>query len=306
MRINRASASALNTYAHCPFQYYLDYVLGMQQISGKAAVQGNIVHTVLEWIAALARRGKTLPTDWLLERAWDEWTQGNPHLALRKVTSRGESADYRFCREAIGKVLDHPFYNPTKLKVLAAEQRFDIELPGEDWTVREPDGSTRQFRVTGYIDLVHQLNDETIEIVDYKTGKRQDWRTMKRKDFFALMEDIQPRLYHFAAGQLYPQFKNVLVTFYWIYDGGPITLPFTVEDTLATIGTIYQFFDTVRRDGTMRRNRSWRCKRFCFRGRTGICEAAWADLHARGQDDVEKRYAKLSAEQQQKIAGKII
>lgn len=301
MRINRASASAVNAYAFCPFQYYLNYVLRMEQSSGKAAVQGNIVHQVFEWIGALARRGKYIPPEWLLERAWEEWSADNAHLGLRRTTSRGESADFRFCREAIEKVLDHPIYNPYKLKVIASEKRFEIDLSGPEWEVTEPDGTKRQFRTTGYIDLIHEVSPDTIEIVDWKTGKRQDWGTMRVKDFYDLMHDIQPRLYHFAATQLYPQYKNVLVTFYWIYDGGPMTLPFTADDILPTIGTIWQFFDTVRRDGTMRRNRTWKCSRFCFQGRTGICDSVWADLHARGQEYVEDRYSDLSVENQKKV-----
>lgn len=303
MRINRASASAVSTYAFCPFQYYMDYVLRMDQLSGKAAVQGNIVHQVFEWIGALVRRGKYIPPEWLLERAWEEWSQNNPHLGLRRNTRMGESADFRFCREAVEKVLAHPIYNPYRLKVLAAEKRFEIDIPGDEWKLTDPDGTIRQFRITGYIDLIHEVDQDTVEIVDWKTGKRQDWRTMQEKDFFDLLQDVQPRLYHFAASQLYPQYKNLLVTFYWINDGGPMTLPFTPDDTLPTIGTIWRFFDTVRRDGTMRRNRSWKCSRFCFRGRTGICDSVWADLHARGQDHVEHRYAHLSVEEQKKITG---
>jgi hypothetical protein len=189
------------------------------------------------------------------------------------------------------------------MKVLATEQRFEIELPGSDWKVVELDGAIRQFRVTGYIDLIHEVNADTIEIVDFKTGKRQDWRTLQQKDFYDLLHDVQPRFYHFAASQLYPQYKNVMVTFYWINDGGPMTLPLGTDDIVPTMSTIWRFYDTVRKDGAMRRNRSWKCSRFCYQGRTGICDSVWADLHARGQEYVELRYTGMSVANQKQITG---
>ena len=34
-----------------------------------------------------------------------------------------------------------------------------------------------QLAIKGTIDLVTKLNDDTIEVVDWKTGRRMDWTT---------------------------------------------------------------------------------------------------------------------------------
>jgi ATP-dependent helicase/DNAse subunit B len=286
MWINRASASAVKSYQFCPFQYWLNHVLGLDSPSGKAALQGNIVHQVLEWMGQLVAKGKTIDPHWLLDWAWDMHVAANPQVEIRRETRRGESADFRFCRESLDKVLRHPIYDPRRLKVIGTEVRLDLSLPGELWQLR--DG--KQFRVTGYMDLVHEASADTIEVVDWKTGRRQDFNTQREKDFYDLMRDVQPRLYHLAATQMYPQYPNVLVTFYYINDGGPISLPFTADDLAPTLGSVWRFFDTVRRDQQINRSRTWRCTRFCHYGRTGLCDRIWADLHAYGQEYVELKY----------------
>lgn len=286
MWINRASASAVKSYKFCPFQYWLNYVLGLDSPSGKAAVQGNIVHRVFEWMGQAQMKGKTIDPHRLLDWAWDTEIALNPQVELRRITSRGEAADFRLCRESVEKVLAHPIYDPRKLKVTGTEVRVELSLPGELWQLR----SGEQFRITGYMDLVHEVTKDTIEVIDWKSGRRSDFGTFKEKDFYDLMRDVQPRLYHLAATQMYPQYPNVLVTFYYINDGGPFTLPFTADDLVPTLSSVWKFFDTVRRDQQFARNRSWKCSKFCYYGRTGLCDNVWADLHAYGQEYVESKY----------------
>jgi hypothetical protein len=286
MLINRASASAIKAYHFCPFQYWLNYVLGLEAPSGKSAVLGQIVHLILEWMSRLRMKGKEVDPHWLLEWAWDTGVTRNPQVEIRKTTRLGESADHRFVRESVEKVLAHPFHDVRRLKVLGAEVRVDLSLPGEMW--KTPSGE--QFRITGYMDLVHEIDADTIEVIDWKTGKRQDFGTMKGMDFYALMRHAQPRLYHLAANQMYPHYPNVLVTFYYMNDGGPVTLPFTFEDLAPTLGAVWKFYDTVRRDGTISRSRTWKCSHLCPYGRTGLCDRVWVDLHTYGQDFVESMY----------------
>lgn len=304
MFINRLSASAVKTYKWCPWQYWLSYVLELENQTGKAACQGNIVHLALEWIAKLHQKGKEIDAEWLLSRAWDEELSRNPHLAMRRTTQRGESADYRKCREGLETVLNDQDYDPRRSKVLGVEHRFDISFPGPQWALKDRDGKQKQFRITGYMDLVRELNPNTLEVVDWKTGAKKDLATQLELDFYALMREVQPRLYHFAASQLYPEYENVVVTFYYTSDDGPEVLPFTFEDIVPTVAAIYRFFTTVRGDQLFRRCRSWKCKNFCAYGRTGVCDAAWAELHASGEAFTSQKYAKMGVEQQRILGGK--
>ena len=305
MRIVRCSASAIKLYNHCPFSYFVQYILGIKSKTGKAALQGKIVHQALEWMTELRKHGKTnVDPMWLLDRAWDELTTELPEVAIRRVTTRidkntgeyKEAADFKKCRVALETILDDPFYNPYKLNgIIDAERWFAIELPGEEWLCLNKDGEPHQFAVRGLIDLVHEIDGETIEIVDWKTGNRKDFYTQKPMDEVLLMREVQSRLYHLAVYFLYPKYKNILITFYYANDGGPITIALSQEDIAMTIAALHRFFTTIKKDTLIRRNRWWTC-RMCSFNNNGICSRVWSDLNTMGSEYVEDRYAKLNCE----------
>lgn len=306
MRIVKSSASSINLYRHCPFSYYLQYILGMESKAGKAALQGNIVHKVLQFMARRKKRGKRdIDPMQLLDWAWDKLTIKSPEIEIRKVTTRidketddfKEAADFKKCRVALETVLADVFYNPYNLKVLDTEEWFALEMPGNEWKSLNQDGKMHQFAIRGYIDLVHEIDEETIEIVDWKTGKRTSFYTQKPIDEEVLMREIQPRLYHLAAYFLYPKYKNILITFYYTNDSGPITIALSQDDLIITITALHRFFTTVKKDTLIRRNRSWQCK-MCSFERSGMCHRVWSDLCTMGSEYIENRYAQLDYKDQ--------
>ena len=299
MRIVRCSASAIGTYNHCPFSYFMHYLLGMESQTGKAALQGSIFHQTLEWMLKLRKRGKTnVDPMWLLDRAWDELTAKSPEIAIRRVTTRidretgklKEAADFKKCRVALETVLANPFYNPYDLNtILGIEQWFALSMPGEEWECLDQDGKSHQFTIRGFLDLVHEIDSDTIEIVDWKSGNRANFHTQEQIDEAALMREVQPRLYHLAAFFLYPQYKNILITFYYANDCGPITISLSHEDMTRTIAFLNNFLNTVRDDTLIRRNKSWKCK-MCGFNKDDVCTKVWSDLHTMGGDFVEDKY----------------
>lgn len=301
MKINKCSASAISSYRFCIFQYYLNQVLGLKTISGKAALQGTIIHNVFETMAKINLHDKNLidPFD-ILEKKWDKHVKLNPHIEIRKITTRGISADFKKCQRAIEIITNDNIYNPYKIdKIIGIENWFAFEHKGKQWTTH--DGS--QFRSRGFIDLVHEIDDDTIEIVDFKSGKRQEFGTFKEKDFWALLEDIQPRLYHLAALQLWPEYDNIIVTFYYILDGGPISFCFSEIDTFITIGRIQKFFKTVKNNELITRNRCWKCN-LCSFNKGGFCDKIWSDFKIFGQDYIEQHYKELTFREQQDMIKK--
>lgn len=306
MKVVKCSASAIGLYNHCPFSYYMHYILGMESKAGKAALQGTIVHRALEWMAKLRKRGKTnVDPMWLLDRAWDEHIAASPEIEIRKVTTRidkntgefKEAADFKKCRVAMEVVLADPYVNPYESKVIDCERWFALEMPGDEWKCLDKDGNEHQFAVRGFIDLVNEIDEDTIEIIDYKTGSRKDFYTQQPIDEALLMREVQPRLYHLAAYFLYPQYKNILITFYYTNSGGPITIALSQDDLTMTIAALYRFMTTVGRDTLIRRNRWWTCK-MCSFERNGICSRVWSDLHTLGSEYVENRYANIDYKQQ--------
>jgi len=256
----------------------------MKTPSGKAAVLGNIVHQVFEWMAKLSKRGKTnVDPMWLFERAWDE----NPHKDLRRLTSRGPSADYLRCKESINKILRDKYYNPYLNNVLDVEHWFEIDIDGEEWFTIE----NKPFKVRGFIDMVNIIDKDTIEIVDWKNGKQIDLSTMEEVTLENISKKIQPRIYHLAASILYPSYKNIVITFYYINEDGPLTISLSEEDLVNTFTSLYAFFTTVKKDNVIKRNRSWKC-RMCQFNKEDLCTKIWSDLNTFGQKFVEDKYKK--------------
>ena len=306
MQIVKCSASAINLYRHCPFAYFMQYILHMETRAGKSALQGQIVHRTLEWMAKLRKRGKiNIDPMWLLDRAWDKLTKQFPEIEIRKATTRidpttgdfKEAADYKKCRIALETVLADTCYNPYNLKTIDVEQQFTIVMPGEDWQCIDDTSEIHQFTIRGLIDLVHEIDSDTLEIIDWKTGKKTDFYTQQSIDDDKLMREVQPRLYHLAAYILYPQYKNILITFYYLNDGGPLTIALSHDDIAMTIAALRRLFITIRNDTLIRRNRSWTC-RMCSFGRSKICDKVWTDLHMFGNEYIKEKYTNLDVEKQ--------
>lgn len=305
MRVVKSSASAINLYKHCAFAYFMQYILGIKSGTGKAALQGKIVHLALEWMARLRKRDKTnVDPMWLLNRAWDNLTDEHPDIGLRKVTTRidketgdfKEAADFKKCRFAMETILNDRFYNPYNLNIVDMEKWFAMELPGEEWQCQDKDGDPHQFAVRGFIDVAHEIDEDTLEIVDWKTGNRKDFYTQDEIDEETLMREVQPRLYHLAAYFLYPQYKNILITFYYANSDGPITISLSQDDIVLTIAALHRFFTVISKDTLVRRNRTWKCK-MCRMNRNDVCSKVWSDLHTMGGEYIQNCYGGKTCEE---------
>lgn len=291
MKITKCSNSAIDSYRFCPFQYYLHYIMEIETSKGKSAAIGNIVHQTFEWMAALKKRNKTnVDPMWLFDKAWDMY----PHKDLRRHTTRGESADYKKTRDIVNKIVDDENYNPYKLNVIQAEKWFEIDLPGEDFEVID-NGIKRQLKVRGFIDLIHELDKDTIEIVDWKSGKRDSPFDTTKMDFYGLSKKLQGGLYYLASILLYPQYKNRILTFYYIADGGPTTITLDETDIPIILSRLYGHFKTIKKDSLVRRNRSWKCK-LCGYNKNDVCSKIWSDYNTFDEKFVKEKYHKISLE----------
>lgn len=284
----------------------MHYILGMESRAGKAALQGRIVHRVFEIMAKRRKRGKeNIDPILLLDKVWDKLTSKSPEIEIRRVTTRidketgnfKEAADFKKCRVALETILADSFYNPYNLKILNAEQWFILELPGKEWKCLDQDGKCHQFTVRGFIDLIHEINEDTIEIVDWKTGNRKNFYTQEPIDEIALTREVQSRLYHLAVYFLYPKYENILITFYYTNESGPITIALSKDDLAITIATLYRFFTTIQKDTLIHRNRHWTCK-MCSFNKNDICSRVWSDLCTMGGEYVKDRYGKLNYDEQ--------
>jgi superfamily I DNA/RNA helicase/RecB family exonuclease len=165
------SASQLNTYADCPLKYAYSYGLRVRDDGNVWADFGTLVHDILERFLA---PGNEIPhsLEALQDLAGECWSDDvAPYRPQREQLRRELSEMLVKWWEEEGQHLD-------RSAVVAVEHDFNIEV-----------GS---HRVVGKIDRVDRTSDGSIEIVDYKTGKRQ----VSEKD---IADDLQLATYHLAA-----------------------------------------------------------------------------------------------------------
>ena len=274
-------------------QYFITYVLGYQTLSGKKAVQGTIVHKVLEVLASLQlvkqgagkKRKLVIKDDMLgdisinkshldthdivndlLDQSFDSYTAQESHHEWYKK----ERED---CRKWTWKALEwnDGQFDPRSRDIVAPEPHFDIPIE-EDWAKFKytlPDGKEieGQLAIKGTIDLVTKTNDDTIEVIDWKTGRRLDWATGEEKTYEKLLVDPQLLLYNYAISKLFPEYKQTIMTIFYIKDGGPFSMCFDKEDHDKFLEMLKERFQEIQQNMTPKpisatRN-SFKCNKLC-------------------------------------------
>lgn len=274
MLFTHATASRIKTYKQCAFRYFLEYVLQYppSREGNIYSDKGSAVHVALEkWANAVLGREENAEIDWektLREyyeksKLWelDQRTpdkhgkpRGFPHPVEKTcescpwATKDGRCAIANKATEAvdgcprpnfqddvdlINKTLTRTDYNPLELdedgkfkrNVIGVEHRFDMEIDG--------------VRARGVIDLVAEEDKDTIEIIDYKTGKSMS--------FAKAFDDPQVRIYAKVARILWPQYKYVMVTLHYLRTR-PVSVPLSEDDDKLTVQSMQRMQDRVRSD----------------------------------------------------------
>lgn len=157
----------------------------------------------------------------IVQRSVEEMHGYDPDDRDNKGKSADEKkVDYDFgCpleeyKEGVRQIEDVLFddkpYGPFNRKIVDAERYFRLKI--------EDNG--HEYLATGLIDLVTEVDKDTVEIFDYKTGRY-------KMSYPEASEDIQLLMYYYAAKQLYPQYKHHMVTIYYLQGGKKqITPPF--------------------------------------------------------------------------------
>ena len=159
----KLSPSRLSTFLGCPKRYEYKYVLGLEEESGQAAINGSCIHEGLEYLYQLKPHTRTLARALEhLDAAFDNWSE----------------AQLEKCQELVQNLFD--LEDPTTVNCRRTE--MDLLL---DWR----DG----HQLRGIIDRVDVVSDG-YEIVDYKSGKAPDDKNLNEKalgiKLYALMGQI--------------------------------------------------------------------------------------------------------------------
>jgi hypothetical protein len=268
----------------CEQQYFFEYVLGWKGPSGFKAVKGTIMHKVLE-ILAIIKKSQQDGLDYVV----DEEILGkinindyNLNTIIEKVYKHYSKAnsqhvwavkDYKECYNWVYKAIqfNNGMFDPRNCNILQPEQRFDLVIE-KPWSKYEY--NINGTKIDGYlglkgtIDLITKIDDETVEVVDYKSGKRLDWATGQEKTQEKLENDPQLRIYHYAVKKLYPNIKTVIFTIYFVNDGGPFSMVFHDSDLKETENMLRKKFEIIKKTTKPRLNRTWMCNKLCHFGKT--------------------------------------
>lgn len=234
----------LGTWSICPHQFVLSYVLGIEQLTNARALCGSILHKVMEILAKLKlaqQNGLTQINNDIVGNIYvaDMWSDS----FITELTSiafdyftKDRPDPHKFNFKEIRKWVDKTLAlsDPRKLEILSVEQFFELPLEIEN------------IKLRGTVDLVTQLNENTISVIDYKTGKRMNWGNQKEKDYKTLADDIQLRIYHLAISALFPSANFIILTLAWINDGGLFTVTFSRDDIEKTKEILRDFYNNVK------------------------------------------------------------
>lgn len=267
----------------CEQQYFLEYVLGWRGPSGQKADKGTIVHKVLEILAIIKKAqqdnisvidddvaGKINTNDYnlntLIEKSYKYYSEASPH---HKWTLK----DYKDCHSWVYKAIEfnNGMFDPRNRNILRPEQHFDFTINKKwaEYSFNTDDGTiSGNLALKGTIDLVTLANKNTIEIIDWKTGRRLDWATGQEKTQEKLEKDPQLRIYHYAISHLYPDIDHIIFSIYFINDGGPFSICFDKKDLSETENMLRQKFEYIKQTKKPRLNKSWMCNKLCHFGKT--------------------------------------
>ena len=213
------SYSRLSRFETCPLSYRLHYIEKKQAEPGLPLRFGKTIHAVLERLIKEVvddERTGPLSEERAIEHYREAW--GAERLTGMDVFAEGLAILRRFIAEQ--GVVDHRDLH-------AIEKEF-----------RLPVGP---FEVLGFIDRVDWIDDETVEVIDYKTNHQLFTRD-------EVDTSLQMSLYEVAVRRLWPWAKKVKLTFWMLRHGVRQVTTRTEEqlaDALAYVETLGRQTETA-------------------------------------------------------------
>jgi hypothetical protein len=265
----------------CEQQYLFDYVLGYRSPSNKKADKGTIVHKVLEILAFIkytTQKQETSFEDDILGpidvNSYDLDKICNDvydYYSSRFVHHEWSEKDRKDCTKWVYKAIEYAdgMFDPRNKNILYPEQQFDI-LIDKPWAKYDYGDLKGNLAIKGTIDLITKVNDDTLEIIDWKTGRRLNWATGEEKTQAKLENDPQLMIYFYAAQKLYPEIKHCIVTIYFINDGGPFSMTFDRSHIIKTEDLLRKKFEDIKRCKKPRLNKTWKCTKLCHYGKNSF------------------------------------
>jgi len=265
----RLSASSLQRYAGCGFQFFLKQVLNIKVVDEPdetrpdAAERGTQVHDVLE---QLINRSPNRDPD----LAWSEedhaWAQDLLTQKLDTMLAEGKAGrpqvwavECEVHRRQLHRMMlaDDTFRATRRAWPVAAEHTFgraDHEGSTEPLALDLPSG---EVLLGGSIDRVDLLEDGSLIITDYKTGRSDNFATFPKNDtrdgktdFVDRGNRLQLPLYALAAQRDFNAQDKPVSAYYAFVDEAGLRRGASLEQS--DFGRLHEVVDTISagiRDG---------------------------------------------------------
>lgn len=276
-------SSSYSTHEGCEARYLIEYVLGWRGLTNVKTERGTIVHRVLEILGILKKAqqdglgGVLLPDTGPIELDYkcniDSLVDSVFGYHTNKVTHiNWTKEDLDICHELVNKAItwNDGIFNPLNRVVVEPELHFDFEID-EDWAKYEYEINGEKIKgnlaLKGTLDFTTDIGNNTIEYIDWKTGRLWDWNKNKAKDYTTLQSDNQLLIYFYALTKLFPG-KSIVVTIFFINDGGPFSICFGKSDIKKVEDMLRRKFEYIKATKVPKLNRGYHCKAWCPCGKS--------------------------------------
>lgn len=187
MEIKGLSATGIRDFLQCALKVVFRYNRDIPSMKNDHARIGIAVHEALEQFTRRMQAKKSFPDPSDYEFAIT--------VFMNCATAEGlqNMGFYTDGKNMITEFIDR--YDPSE-EIVDVEHFFKIRTPDD-------------VPIVGAIDKVRKINDDTIEIIDYKTSRNAltAWQ---------LKDDIQLSMYDLAASIVWPEYSNRILTLEYV------------------------------------------------------------------------------------------
>lgn len=194
------SPSSINTYKQCPRKYYYQYIAKYPTIPNIHQIRGNIVHSTLENfynidVSGIPEQDYSLKFQEIVQKLFlFYWQEYKPKLSALNLNKDQEQFYFEETMLMLLNWTNHfikDIKNTIAIKSLSLADAFHTLTP-----IREKELQSETYAVRGFIDAIHQVDDQ-VHIIDYKTNS-----SIELKDSIKLQLAIYSLLYYETYGKL--------------------------------------------------------------------------------------------------------
>ncbi len=200
-KIMNISYSALNTFQNCPLKYKFQNIERIKTSPSKEAVFGTILHSALNFLHQPRPLPPTLEE--LLEFYNNSWNS---------EVYEDKQEEIAVMQQGI-RILEDYYRtnNPKNFKIIDLETFFSVPI-GKILS-KENNPAEEEIILSGKIDRIDQLQDGSLEIIDYKTAKNLPPQE-------TVNNDLQLAIYQMGIQSRWPTLnKPIKLSLYFLKHG---------------------------------------------------------------------------------------